>query len=117
MKKNAIERIVASLQKEKKELTAKLHQGNHEVDVDGDEIDEIQGNLIASISSQLSSRDNQKLVQIEQALTKIKNNSFGLCEDCEEAISDKRLEINPYFATCISCAEQREFDLKQRKRF
>lgn len=114
MKKSLREKIVKKLLEEKAALVSKTY--SNDIDVEGDEIDEIQGTLIASISSQLSSRDSQKLTQIEGALKRIEDDNFGLCEDCEEPISEKRLEINPYFSTCITCAEQREFEDKQRKR-
>lgn len=114
MKKSVREKIVKKLLEEKVALASKIY--TNDIDVEGDEIDEIQGTLIASISSQLSSRDSQKLKQIENALKRIEEDNFGLCEDCEEPISEKRLEINPYFSTCITCAEQREFEDKQRKR-
>lgn len=115
MKKSVKEKLINKLMEEKKELESKTY--SHEVDVDGDETDEIQGSLLNHISSQLSSRDAQKLRQIDSALKRIEENTFGLCEDCEEEISEKRLEVNPYFSTCIGCAEQREFEDKQRKRY
>lgn len=113
-KKSVRDKLVKKLLEEKTTLAAKTY--NNDIDIDGDEIDEIQGSLIVSISSQLSSRDTEKLKQIDNALKKLEDNTFGMCEDCGEAISDKRLEVNPYFSTCITCAEQREFQDKQRKR-
>lgn len=113
IKKKILEKIKKSLLLEKEELINKKY--STEVDVDGDEIDEIQGSLIASISSQLSTRDAQKLKQINFALKKIDDDIYGVCEDCQELISEKRLEVNPYFSTCISCAEQREMDLKRKR--
>lgn len=114
IKKASREKLTKRLLKEKEALSSKTY--TNDVDVDGDEIDEIQATLISSISNQLSSRDAQKLNQIEDALKRINDNSFGICEDCEEPISEKRLEVNPYYSTCIACAEQREFEDKQRKR-
>lgn len=115
IKKSTLTKIMASLTEEKNSLLSKTY--HNDIDVDGDEIDEIQGSLIASISSQLSSRDAQKLSQIEVAFKKIQDNTFGTCDDCEEMISEKRLEVNPYCSTCINCAELREIEDKQRKRF
>ncbi len=113
---NSFEKIIAKLEAERKALLSKSYQTD--IDVDGDEIDEIQGSLIASISSQLSQRDLQKLIQIDRAFKRMENDTYGSCEDCGDQISSKRLEINPYFSTCISCAEQREMDeQQQRKRF
>jgi DnaK suppressor protein len=84
------------------------------VDSDGDEADEIQANTIVEIDSALSNRSSLKLEKIKVALDKIKSNEFGICEDCEEEIPEKRLEFNPCFITCVKCAEQREFEAKQR---
>ena len=86
-----------------------------EVDTDGDETDEIQANLLIEIANQLSTRDQLKIKLINEALMRIDGNTYGICEDCEEIIPQKRLLINPYFMTCISCAEDREMDQKQRK--
>jgi len=115
MSKKFLEKIKKRLQSEKNELMSKSY--DFEVDSDGDETDEIQGNIIDSINSQLSARDAQKLAKIDMALQKIESNCYGVCEECEEIISDRRLEFNPYFSTCISCAEELELDLKNKKRF
>ena len=88
-----------------------------DVDVDGDETDEIQGNILIQITNQLNNRNSTKLAQIDAALKRIEDQSYGLCIDCGEAIADKRLVSNPYFQTCIFCAEEREIEEKQRKRF
>lgn len=95
-----------------------LNQTTREVDIDteGDEIDEIQGNMLIEMQNQLSSRNSIKLAQIEAALKKIDNHTYGLCQDCEDPIPEKRLLANPYFQTCVSCAEEREIEEKQRKR-
>lgn len=114
LKKN-IEKIKNTLLRQKSELQAKSYQQN-EVDIDGDETDEIQANLIINVNNQLSSRDKEKLAQIESALKKIEGRTFGVCEECGDAIAEKRLEINPYFSTCISCAEQKEIENRQKRR-
>lgn len=86
------------------------------VDIDGDETDEIQGNMLFNISTQICLRNNVKIKKIDEALLKIENNIYGLCEDCEEEIAEKRLLVNPYFTTCVLCAEIREKEESQRKR-
>lgn len=84
------------------------------VDSDGDEADEIQANTIVEIDSALANRSGAKLTNIKIALDKINSEEFGSCEDCGEEIPEKRLEFNACFPTCVKCAEQREFDAKQR---
>lgn len=115
IKKSVLDKIKKTLTDEREALLARNYSS--EVDIDGDETDEIQGNIIATVNLQLSSRDSQKLVQIEGALKRIEEKRFGICEECEDFIAEKRLEHNPHFSTCISCAEQAEMESKQRKRF
>lgn len=113
MKKKFVEKIVEILLNQKNTLKTKSY--HDDIDTDGDETDEIQAKILANVNKQLSSRDQQKLVQIEQALSRIDNGNFGSCEDCEEEIGEKRLQFNPCFTTCISCAEARELENKQHK--
>lgn len=87
-----------------------------DIDTDGDETDEIQAGILIDINNQLTTRNSEKLVQIAEALHRVDNKTYGLCLDCGEMIPEKRLLINPYFQTCISCAEEREAEVKQRKR-
>ena len=113
MDKDFLEKINKSLMSEKNNLVTKTR--NVDIDTDGDEIDEIQANQIALIASKLSIRDKLKTQQIENALKKITDGTYGTCEECEEDISEKRLEINPHFTMCISCAEQKEFEEKKKR--
>jgi DnaK suppressor protein len=45
---------------------------------------------------------------IDNALDKIENGSYGICEECEEKISEKRLEANPVARYCITCKRMME---------
>lgn len=44
-----------------------------------------------------------KLKNINEALEKIKRNSYGICEKCKEEIPFKRLSITPEIKNCGSC--------------
>lgn len=77
----------------------------------------------ADISSDIVSQDltlglmesEQGVIKdINQALQKIKDGTFGFCEHCGEAISINRLEYIPYTKMCISCKTKEE---SMRKRF
>ncbi len=114
MKKAVLEKIKKNLHDERQELISKTYSG--EVDIDGDETDKIQGNIIATVNQEISSRFAQKILKIENALKRIEDKKFGLCEECGDEIAEKRLEANPHFSNCISCAEQLEMEIKQRKR-
>lgn len=115
IKKKFLQQMRENLLTYKKELLIRASQVP-DIDIDGDETDEIQGNLLIELANQLSSRDMIKINQINDALRRIDNNSYGVCEDCEDGIPEKRLLANPYFLTCVICAEERETEEKQRKR-
>jgi DnaK suppressor protein len=50
------------------------------------------------------------LRQIDHALTKLVDapDDFGLCEECEEEISPKRLAAVPYATLCVACQAKRD---------
>lgn len=78
------------------------------IDTDGDEVDEIQGKQLIELNRQLAERKINKCKQIDEALNRIEKGEFGICQDCEEEIPEKRLEANPCVRTCVCCAEDRE---------
>lgn len=104
------------LLEQRQELVKQVNQ-HVDVDTEGDETDEIQANILIDLNNQLSTRNSAKLNQIEAALKRIEEKTYGICQDCEDPIPEKRLLSNPYFQTCVSCAEEREAEEKQRKRF
>lgn len=108
MNKKNLEKIKSMLILERDKLIKTYQDKSHDIDDEGDEIDEIQANLINSINNHLSARDANKIKQIDAALKKIEDKTFGVCEDCEDEIPEKRLMINPCFSTCVGCAEDRE---------
>lgn len=57
---------------------------------------------------QLSSRERNELRMVEDALFKIKDDTYGVCDSCSKYITLKRLEIMPLTALCIECQENLE---------
>jgi DnaK suppressor protein len=49
-----------------------------------------------------------RLRAIEEALLKIDEGTFGICEDCEENISPGRLNAMPFALRCVECQERHE---------
>ena len=43
--------------------------------------------------------------QIDTALARIDEGSYGVCIKCQEKIPEKRLEALPYASTCINCSD------------
>jgi DnaK suppressor protein len=55
----------------------------------------------------LSGQLLETLVEIEDALAKFDNGTYGECESCHERIPEARLEAMPAARLCIRCASQR----------
>lgn len=45
------------------------------------------------------------LREVEEALARVKEGSYGVCQECEEAISPKRLQALPWAKFCVRCQE------------
>jgi RNA polymerase-binding transcription factor DksA len=52
----------------------------------------------------LAATEEGLLEQVEAALGRIENGTYGHCETCGRAIPEARLEILPYTAYCVQCA-------------
>ena len=68
-------------------------------------MDAMQAQAMAKASVE---RRKAMLRGIGAALRRIDDGTYGLCADCEEAIDEKRLEINPTVRRCIDCASNAE---------
>lgn len=64
----------------------------------------------SSRNRDLRIRDRErKLIQkVKQALARIEDGTFGICEGCGEEIPEKRLRARPVTTLCIACKEQQE---------
>lgn len=75
---------------------------------EGDDIDQAQAKNLNEINEKLSQRDIEQLRKVNQAIKRILEGTFGICEECEEEIGEKRLLAKPDTNVCISCAEYQE---------
>lgn len=53
-------------------------------------------------------RRRQRVQQIDAALARVENGTYGQCASCDEPIAASRLELAPANPLCVECAEQRE---------
>jgi RNA polymerase-binding protein DksA len=49
-----------------------------------------------------------EIAMIKQAIARIDNGQYGMCQVCDEPISKERLEALPYSSMCIKCASKAE---------
>jgi DnaK suppressor protein len=53
-------------------------------------------------------RRSRELVALGNALSRIENQSYGICTECDEDINPRRLEVDPVAQLCITCASKLE---------
>lgn len=70
-----------------------------------DQMDEIQDASQRDLTIQNAERGSSLLRDVEAALQRIHDNSFGSCIECGRAISPKRLVAVPWASRCIQCQE------------
>lgn len=82
-------------------------------DQSGDVIDFASGSSFGEISSQLAEVEIRELKNIEAAIKRIREKTYGVCEGCEKSINTERLAAIPHSKHCISCqraAEEADLD-------
>ena len=77
-------------------------------DENADPIDRASAELIASLGFRFKERDSNLIRKIRQALERLEDGSFGICDECEGEISEKRLQVRPVATRCIKCKEKQE---------
>jgi len=95
-RKKQIEKNILETKNEIEELK------NFEVNDDGDYASLCTDNLI---DSAINNQQLKELQEIEEALKKIEDGTYGICEMCGEPIRKLRLKVKPYAKYCIVCRE------------
>jgi len=70
-----------------------------------DEADHASLSADAAIEEALTLKQEKEIKEIDYALFKIENKTYGICEMCEEDIGIARLKVKPQAKYCIVCRE------------
>lgn len=60
-------------------------------------------------------RERKLISKVKEALERIDDGTFGICESCEEEIPLKRLEARPVTTLCVECKTRTEHEEKKQK--
>jgi len=96
---------------ERDHLTTQLEQlgrapGTTDLDFDEGFADSGQVTAERGEVDALAGSLSENLAEIEAALAKLENGTYGQCEDCGQAIAPARLEAMPSARFCITCASK-----------
>jgi len=94
----------AALNKDRDEASGDF---NHMADMGTDNFDQ-------DFTLGLIENEEEELRAIDEALKKIENNTYGLCESCGVIIPKARLKALPFAKMCVKCKEKEESGLASK---
>ena len=101
------------------EIKKSLLSGAETTDVEpsGDIYDQASSERDRELGLLLGDREREKLRNIDEALERIKDGEYGVCEECEEEIPLGRLKVLPFARYCVRCKADIEKLQAQTRRF
>jgi DnaK suppressor protein len=70
-----------------------------------EEFDRLQQQLNREVAIRNLDRESALLKQVQGALGRVEDDTFGICLRCDEPIPEKRLKAVPWAAYCVPCQE------------
>jgi DnaK suppressor protein len=83
------------------------------IEKSADQMDEIQYASERDLAIRNVDRDSALLRELKAALRRVHDGSFGICMECESAISPKRLAAVPWALRCIQCQDVADRDARE----
>lgn len=121
MDPNELEEFKQALVKLRRRLSDNIDQLSDEAlktaGEKSDELSDVPTEHLADRGSENFARDlkisilqtnDTNLCDVNLALEKIEQGTYGLCEECGEAIARRRLKALPFARLCITCREEEE---------
>ncbi|HXW86397.1 MAG TPA: TraR/DksA family transcriptional regulator [Candidatus Bathyarchaeia archaeon] len=111
MSKRNLEVVRQNLLKRKRELEEQLTAMTHEKFSDGqvqDPGDQTLSSTMESLRVSLQDAELGEYNRLVRALQKIDDQTYGICMDCGNEISEKRLKSYPDAMRCLICQEEYE---------
>ena len=90
---------------EERKLQIKKNIYDSSVEVSGLRDSGASVNTDQLIEQSISTQQRAELHEIDEALEKIANKTYGICDMCEEEIGIPRLKVKPHAKYCIACRE------------
>ncbi len=79
-----------------------------------DPTDQAAAELDSNFQLRLRGREQKLLKKIDEAIARIDDGSYGVCEICGNSIGIKRLEARPVTTLCIDCKTTQEEEEKRQ---
>ena len=102
-----LKKIKERLLNERALLTEKLKGNDLSIDDSEtpDPVDLAVRNYSKNVMLAVSENESRQLVLVDEALLRVEDDEYGLCQNCEKAINQKRLAAIPWVRYCLDCQE------------
>jgi DnaK suppressor protein len=109
--------IKKKLLKQRNELLSEAEQTlNSKISTEKESFPDPTDQAVAELDNnfllRLRGREQKLLKKIDEAIARIEDGSYGVCESCGERINIKRLEARPVTTLCIECKTRQEEEEK-----
>ncbi|HHL39500.1 MAG TPA: hypothetical protein ENJ37_03235 [Deltaproteobacteria bacterium] len=107
------EEMIARLEAEKQQILQEVAQkmrsesDTHKFEI-GDIYDIASSERERELALTLGNRDREKIAEIEDALERLRDGTYGDCEECGEPITEGRLRVMPFTRLCVECKSRDE---------
>jgi len=112
--KNKFRKMLVDLRQQVLDQVKDKFESTREGSELGDLGDNATRDLAAEYAYLFSDRLRKRLLLIDEALEALTRGDYGLCEDCNERINEKRLMLMPFTRWCVRCQSKREKEAKMR---
>jgi DnaK suppressor protein len=65
----------------------------------------------------LTDRERSKIKEIDEAIERLDDNTYGICESCGLEIAEERLKAMPFTRLCRDCQQDQEREAKSQRRY
>lgn len=110
-RKKYLNQVKSTLLKRKLELEERLISLSQEKFSDGqvqDLGDQALTSTMEAVSGSYQNTEHEEYNLVRKALLALDEGSYGICIDCGQPISEKRLKYYPYAQRCLACQEATE---------
>ena len=73
--------------------------------------------LLEDTGLAIADTQRELLTQMDGALVKLEDGSYGICDGCGTEIDEARLQVAPYATCCVACQQLREGPGKQAAQY
>jgi DnaK suppressor protein len=110
MTKTEAKEVKKTLLAERENVVTKLKGSDLSIDDSEtpDPVDLAVSNYSKNVQLALSENESRQLELIDQALERLDDDEYGICQNCEKEINPKRLAAIPWARYCLDCQELRE---------